>query len=169
DDKVVAAWNGLAIAALADCGVLFDRPDLVDAATRCAALLADLHVVDGRLRRVSRDGVVGEPVGAPEDYADVAEGPLALHQARGEPPRLAPAAALPAGPVEVAVVDGPELAAVARRGTSAGAVVGTGGRPPLLTDRPAGAAYVCQGFVCDAPIRDAAELAARIKAVAIRD
>src|SRR4051794_26619932 len=85
DDKVVAAWNGLAIAALADCGVLFDRPDLVDAATRCAALLAHLHVVDGRLRRVSRDGVVGEPVGVLEDYADVAEGLLALHQASGEP------------------------------------------------------------------------------------
>jgi uncharacterized protein len=84
DDKVVAAWNGLAVAALAEVGVLFERADLVEAARRCAALLLDLHVVDGRLRRVSRDGAVGDPVGVLEDYGDVAEGLLALHQVTGE-------------------------------------------------------------------------------------
>src|SRR3954454_6372609 len=83
DDKVVAAWNGLAVAALAECGVLFDRPDLVDAATEAAALLADVHVVNGRLRRVSRGGTVGDPAGVLEDYGDVAEGLLALHQVTG--------------------------------------------------------------------------------------
>jgi uncharacterized protein YyaL (SSP411 family) len=84
DDKVVAAWNGLAIAALAECGVLFDRPDLVEAATGCATLLADLHLVDGRLRRVSRQGVVGIPVAVLEDHGDLAEGLLTLHQVTGE-------------------------------------------------------------------------------------
>ena len=59
DDKVVAAWNGLAVAALAEGGALLDRPDWVAAAERCADLLRDLHLVDGRLRRTSRDGVVG--------------------------------------------------------------------------------------------------------------
>ena len=83
DDKVVAAWNGLAIAALAEAGVLFDRPDFVDAAMATAALLVDHHLVDGRLRRVSRSGMVGEPAGVLEDYADLAEGLLALAQATG--------------------------------------------------------------------------------------
>jgi uncharacterized protein YyaL (SSP411 family) len=77
DDKVVAAWNGLAIAALAEVGALFDRADLVQAARSCATLLAERHVVSGRLRRVSKDGVVGAPVGVLEDYADLAEGLLA--------------------------------------------------------------------------------------------
>jgi uncharacterized protein YyaL (SSP411 family) len=85
DDKVVAAWNGLAVAALAESGALLDRPDLLDAARNAADLLLDLHVIDGVLRRVSRDGVVGAPEGVLEDYADVVEGLLALHAATGEP------------------------------------------------------------------------------------
>ena len=81
DDKVVAAWNGLAIAALAEAGVLFDRTDFVEAAAAAARLLIGVHLVDGRLRRVSRDGVAGAPAGVLEDYADLAEGLLALAQA----------------------------------------------------------------------------------------
>jgi uncharacterized protein YyaL (SSP411 family) len=84
DDKVVAAWNGLAVAALAEAGALLGRADWVDAAREAAALVLDLHVVDGRLRRVSRDGVVGRPAGVLEDHADLAEGLLALHMVTGE-------------------------------------------------------------------------------------
>ncbi len=84
DDKVVAAWNGLAIAALAESGVLFDRPDHLDAARSCAELLQDVHTVDGRLLRTSRDGRAGRNVGVLEDHADVAEGLLALFSATGE-------------------------------------------------------------------------------------
>lgn len=254
DDKVVTAWNGLALAALAEVAALFDRGDLVDAARRCAALLIDHHLIDGRLRRVSRDGAVGEPVGVLEDYGDVAEGLLALHQVTGERqwldrseellevavahfgdgkggffdtaddaqqlvrrpqdptdgatpagfssvtaamltasaltgradlrdaaasalglaaplverfPRFAgwsaaASEALIAGPLEIAVVDAPELAAIARGTTSPGAVVVTGGDSPLLVDRPGGAAYVCRGFVCDAPSTDPAAFAERV-------
>jgi uncharacterized protein YyaL (SSP411 family) len=85
DDKVVAAWNGLAVAALAEAGALLDRPDLIAAAEAAAGLLVDVHLVDGRLRRVSRDGVVGDPAGVLEDYADVAEGLLALLSVTGDP------------------------------------------------------------------------------------
>ncbi|WP_277211985.1 thioredoxin domain-containing protein [Isoptericola croceus] len=84
DDKVVTAWNGLAVAALADAGALFEEPAWVDAARACAELLLDRHVVDGRLRRASRDGVVGAPAGVAADHGDLAEGLLALHQATGE-------------------------------------------------------------------------------------
>ncbi len=84
DDKVVTAWNGLAIAALAEHGVLTGSPSSVDAARQAAELLADVHWVDGRLRRASRDGVAGAPAGVLEDYGDLTEGLLALHQATGE-------------------------------------------------------------------------------------
>jgi uncharacterized protein YyaL (SSP411 family) len=257
DDKVVCAWNGLAIAALAEGGALLDRPDWIEAADTCAELLLNVHWVtaDQRLRRVSRDGVVGAHAGVLEDYADFAEGLLALHQVTGDAGRLdgakhllrvvlehfgdgsggffdtaddaeqlvrrprdatdnatpsglsaaagalltyaaltgsdlhrsaaeaalstvaplfarharfagwacAVAEALVAGPAEVAVVGRPDLLAVARRTTSPGAVVVDQG--PLVEGRPSGAAYVCRGFVCDAPATDAARLREQLAVV----
>ncbi|MFB4310743.1 thioredoxin domain-containing protein [Actinomadura sp. GTD37] len=85
DDKVVAAWNGLAVAALAECGALFDRPDLVRAAEETARLLLDVHERGGRLVRTSKDGTAGANSGVLEDYADVAEGLIALHGVTGDP------------------------------------------------------------------------------------
>ncbi|SPF02225.1 thioredoxin domain-containing protein [Streptomyces sp. MA5143a] len=85
DDKVVAAWNGLAVAALAETGAYFDRPDLVDAAITAADLLVRLHLDEkARLARTSRDGQAGAHAGVLEDYADVAEGFLALASVTGE-------------------------------------------------------------------------------------
>ncbi|WP_406303266.1 thioredoxin domain-containing protein [Streptomyces sp. NBC_00885] len=85
DDKVVAAWNGLAIAALAEVGAYFERPDLVERATEAADLLVRLHMDNGaRLARTSRDGRPGAHAGVLEDYADVAEGFLALAGVTGE-------------------------------------------------------------------------------------
>ncbi|MFI1534134.1 thioredoxin domain-containing protein [Streptomyces anandii] len=85
DDKVVAAWNGLAIAALAETGAYFGRPDLVDAATGAADLLVRLHMDEhAGLSRTSRDGRAGANAGVLEDYADVAEGFLALASVTGE-------------------------------------------------------------------------------------
>ncbi|MEV5794547.1 thioredoxin domain-containing protein [Streptomyces sp. SID14446] len=85
DDKVVAAWNGLAVAALAETGAYFDRPDLVEAAIGAADLLVRLHMDDhARLARTSKDGRTGSNAGVLEDYADVAEGFLALASVTGE-------------------------------------------------------------------------------------
>ena len=91
DDKVVTSWNGLAIAALSEAGVLLENPGYLAAAQRCATFLMDVHLVDGRLRRASRLGVAGAAIGAADDYGNLAEGLLALHQATGQPRWLAAA------------------------------------------------------------------------------
>jgi len=80
DDKVVTSWNGLAITALAEASVALGQPELAEAAQRCATKLLDLHVVDGRLRRASLGGVVGDSAGILEDHAMLATGLLALYQ-----------------------------------------------------------------------------------------
>ena len=88
DDKAVAAWNGLAVAALAEAGALTGRPELVDAARQTAEMLERVHWDDktARLTRTSRDGAAGaQNPGVLEDYADVAEGLLALYAVTGEP------------------------------------------------------------------------------------
>ncbi|MEV3953767.1 thioredoxin domain-containing protein [Streptomyces albogriseolus] len=85
DDKVVAAWNGLAIAALAETGAYFGRPDLVEAAVAAGDLLVRVHLDEqARIARTSKDGQVGGNAGVLEDYADVAEGFLALASVTGE-------------------------------------------------------------------------------------
>ena len=87
DDKVITAWNALAITALAEFAAVTNGPDAAAAgglARRAAQVLADRHLVDGRLRRASRDGAVGEPAGVLEDYGAAAEAFAAVHQLTGE-------------------------------------------------------------------------------------
>ena len=86
DDKVVAAWNGLAIAALAEAAALLDVPEWAGAARACADLLERVHLDErGRLLRVSRDGLANpEAPGVLDDHANVAEGLLTLFQCTGE-------------------------------------------------------------------------------------
>jgi uncharacterized protein len=84
DDKVVASWNGLTIAALAEAGRRLERDDLVDAARACAEfLLGSLSTDEGRLFRTWRAGQARHG-GVLEDYADVAHGLYELHIATGE-------------------------------------------------------------------------------------
>ncbi|MFI0463439.1 thioredoxin domain-containing protein [Saccharopolyspora sp. 5N102] len=85
DDKVVTAWNGMAITALAEAAAVLDEPSWIEAAAQAADLLLERHLVDDRLRRTSRDGVVGTAAGVLEDYGCFADGLLALHQATAEP------------------------------------------------------------------------------------
>ncbi len=262
DDKVVAAWNGLAITALAEAGVLLEEPELVDAAVAAAQLLVDVHLTEAGLVRASRDGVAGAAPGVLEDHGCVAEAFLAVLGVTGEAvwldralvllervvtdfvdpeggffdtadddlvvrprdvsdnaspsgtsaaatallaaaavtgdhrwrdaaesavqaaaavavaaPRFAGqtlvvAEAMAAGPLEVAVVgparERPAMHRAALALTSPGAVVVAGDEGlgvPLFADRTARdgrpTAYVCRGFVCDAPVTDPAELARR--------
>ncbi len=84
DDKAIASWNGLALAALAEAGWRLDRPDWVDAARRLGEfLLGPLSDAKGRLQRSRRDGRTSG-AGYLDDYANVAHGLLELHVATGE-------------------------------------------------------------------------------------
>jgi hypothetical protein len=84
DDKVVTAWNGLAIGALAECGLLLGEPEFVAAAQQVAELLTTVHLADGRLARTSRAGEPGRGAGVLEDYACLADGLLVLSGVTGE-------------------------------------------------------------------------------------
>ena len=87
DDKIVASWNGLAIAALAEAGVALRQPHWVDAAASAAEHLVNVHMGHHgfhRINRTSRNGQVGANWGVLDDYANVAEGFLALYQVTGQ-------------------------------------------------------------------------------------
>ena len=84
DDKAIASWNGLALAALAEAGWRLERPEWVDAARRLGEfLLGPLSDDDGRLLRSYRDGRTSGTAYL-DDYANVAHGLLELHVATGE-------------------------------------------------------------------------------------
>ena len=84
DDKAIAAWNGLALAALAEAGRRLRRADCIDAARAVAEfLLGPLSDERGRLHRSWRAGQARNP-GYLEDYADAANGLYELHVATGE-------------------------------------------------------------------------------------
>lgn len=87
DDKVVAAWNGLAIAALAEAGLLFEQPRWIEIAETAASLLTKIHLSSHgqyQLSRTSRAGVVGSSWGVLDDYGNTAEGLLTLYQVTGK-------------------------------------------------------------------------------------
>ncbi len=90
----MAAWNGLAISGLVRLWGWLGESQHREAAVAAGELLARVHLDGGRLRRVSRDGVVGEPAGVLEDYGCVAAGFLDLLQATSDPVWLARAGAL---------------------------------------------------------------------------
>ena len=82
DDKVLAAWNGLAIAGLADAGRVLGEERYVDAAAAAAdAVLLSMRDADGGLLRTMRGQVASVPAFL-EDYALMAAGLLALDAAR---------------------------------------------------------------------------------------
>ncbi|SEQ95969.1 thioredoxin domain-containing protein [Microlunatus flavus] len=85
DDKVVAAWNGWLVDALAEAAVVFDQPAWLESARIAAEVLWDVHLVDGRLRRTSRDGRAGTAAGILEDHGALAAAFVRLAAATGDP------------------------------------------------------------------------------------
>ena len=83
DDKVLADWNGLMIAALARVGALFGEPQWLDAARAAFDFVCREMTVDGRLRHSWRLGRARHPATL-DDYADMARAALALCEATGD-------------------------------------------------------------------------------------
>jgi len=84
DDKVLADWNGLMIAALAEAGMVFDRPDWIAAAARAFAYVRDrMAGPDGRLLHSRRLGRARHRAML-DDLANMARAALALFEATGE-------------------------------------------------------------------------------------
>ena len=83
DDKIIAAWNGLAITALAAAGRVLQRHDFVTAATAAAAFVRRELVREGRLLRRYRAGEARHAAGL-ADYSYLVEGLLELYQGNGE-------------------------------------------------------------------------------------
>jgi uncharacterized protein YyaL (SSP411 family) len=91
DDKVLADWNGLAVAALCRAGAVFARPDwIARAAEAFDFILAQMAGPDGRLAHAWRLGRV-TAAGLLDDQAAMARAALALFEATGAPDRLAQA------------------------------------------------------------------------------
>ena len=88
DDKVLADWNGLMIAALATAGATFDRPEWIAAGAAAFDFVRTRITADGRLRHSYRDGRTGTAA-ILDDYANMARAALALYEATGEPAYVA--------------------------------------------------------------------------------
>jgi uncharacterized protein YyaL (SSP411 family) len=93
DEKILAAWNGLAISAFAVAGRMFDEPRYVAAAVRAASHLLENMRPGGRLARSAKDGRAGG-AGFLDDYAFVCAGLIDLYEATFEPRWLREAIAL---------------------------------------------------------------------------
>jgi hypothetical protein len=82
DDKILAAWNGLALRAFAEAARSLGRRDYLSAAQSCAQFLLENMILDGRLQRSWREGKARHAAYL-EDHAALALGLLALYQADG--------------------------------------------------------------------------------------
>ncbi len=82
DDKVLADWNGLMIATLARAAEVFGEPAWLGAAETAFRFVTERMTDRGRLRHSWRHGELKHPATL-DDYANMCEAALALHQATG--------------------------------------------------------------------------------------
>jgi len=83
DDKVLADWNGLMIAAMAEAGAVFDQPDWVATARTAYGFVREHMVRHGRLFHSFRNGLL-KHVGTLDDYAGMICASLVLSEITGE-------------------------------------------------------------------------------------
>ena len=97
DDKVLADWNGLMIAALAHAGQVFERPEWIALGERAFAFVRQqMTAPQGRLFHSWRDGKARHPASV-DDYANLCRAALALHEATQEKTYLDHARAMDRG------------------------------------------------------------------------
>jgi len=93
DDKVLADWNGLMIAALARAGLASGRADWIALGRRAFdGVVSQMTSADGRLRHALRQGRLAHPATL-DDYAAMIRAAAALHEATGDPALIAQAEA----------------------------------------------------------------------------
>ena len=90
DDKVLADWNGLMIAAMANASAAFERADWLDAAVRAFEFVVETMGDNGRLWHVWRAGRL-QHTATLDGYANMTRAALVLHEVTGEEPYLAAA------------------------------------------------------------------------------
>ena len=100
DTKIITAWNGLMLAAVAEASAVFGRDDYLEAARKNAAFLLDRMVENGRLRRTDSDSENGAR-GFLDDHSALIDGLLTLHRADGGPNWLAAAERLASQAVDL--------------------------------------------------------------------
>jgi len=84
DDKIITAWNGMMISAMAEAGRVLGIDRYIDGAKKAADFLLQMHrTADGALLRTSRQGRAHLD-GVLEDYAYLAEGLIDLYEACGQ-------------------------------------------------------------------------------------
>ncbi|MDE2744589.1 MAG: thioredoxin domain-containing protein [Chloroflexota bacterium] len=87
DTKIIAAWNGMAIDALARAGAVLEEPRFIDAASRAARFILDNmrpnQAADGALLRIHSAGRASVDAFV-EDYAALADGMISLYEATGD-------------------------------------------------------------------------------------
>ncbi|MDE2966448.1 MAG: thioredoxin domain-containing protein [Chloroflexota bacterium] len=94
DTKIIAAWNGMAIDALARAGAVLDEPRFIDAAVRAARFILDNmrpnQPAEGGLLRIHSAGRASVDAFV-EDYAALADGMISLYESTGDEPWYAEA------------------------------------------------------------------------------
>ncbi len=94
DDKIITAWNGMMISAMAEAGRVLGRPEYIEAARRSSEYILRIHYPkDNRLLRTSRKGRAQHDA-VLEDFACLGEGLVDLYEASGEEQFLEKAGAL---------------------------------------------------------------------------
>jgi uncharacterized protein len=83
DDKVLADWNGLMIAALTDAGLMLGEPEWIEMAARAFAFIARSMAQGDRLGHSWRDGQLKFP-GVASDFAAMIHAALALYEATAD-------------------------------------------------------------------------------------